>query len=115
MDVDAFIAATRLFEGEHDFAAFAAADESDTHGRSSVRRIFSSTAGRRSDLLVYRVNGSGFLKHMVRMIVGTLLEAGKGNADEDRIRWLLWAPEGVKAIPTAPACGLRLIKVYYPF
>jgi tRNA pseudouridine38-40 synthase len=111
----AFIAAARLFEGEHDFTAFSSADDSDAHGRSKVRRIFSSTAERDCDLLVYRVNGSGFLKHMVRMIAGTLIEAGKGNADGDRIRWLLSAPSGVKAIPTAPAAGLRLVRVYYPF
>jgi tRNA pseudouridine38-40 synthase len=114
MDDEAFIAAARLFEGEHDFTAFAAADDSDAQGRSKVRRIFSSAAERTPALLSYRVNGSGFLKHMVRMMVGTLLEAGKGNADEDRIRWLLSAPPGVKAVPTAPAHGLRLVRVYYP-
>ena len=114
LDDAAFTGAARLFEGQHDFSAFAAADERDRTGRSKVRRIFSSSASRTSDLLVYRVNGSGFLKHMVRMIVGTLLEAGKGNSDEDRIRWLLSAPQGIKAIPAAPARGLYLVRVFYP-
>ena len=66
-------------EGEHDFTSFAAADDTDTLGRSKVRQIFSSEAFRQSDRLIYRVRGSGFLKHMVRNIVGVLLEAGKGN------------------------------------
>jgi tRNA pseudouridine38-40 synthase len=109
----AFIAAARLFVGEHDFTAFAASDERDVAGRSKVRRIFASAADRTGELLVYRVNGSGFLKHMVRNIVGILIEAGKGNADPDRIRWLLSAPPGVKANPTAPAKGLHLVQVQY--
>jgi tRNA pseudouridine38-40 synthase len=113
MNDEAFIRCAPLLEGEHDFSAFAAADESDGLGRSKIRRIFSSQAERTVDLLIYRVNGSGFLKHMVRTIVGTLLEAGKGNADEEQIRRLLAAP-GIRAIPTAPARGLRLVRVYYP-
>jgi tRNA pseudouridine38-40 synthase len=59
------------------------------------------------------VTGSGFLKHMVRNIAGTLIEAGKGNATPERIRNLLSAPAGVRANPTAPACGLFLIEVVY--
>ena len=112
-DIAAFIATAPLFEGEHDFSAFAAADDSDGLGRSKIRTIFSSRAQQAGDLLIYRVNGSGFLKHMVRNIVGTLLEAAKGNANEDRVRYLLRAQTGVKANPMAPACGLRLVRVFY--
>ena len=112
-DIDAFITAAPLFEGRHDFSAFAAADDSDRPGRSKVRTIFSSRAEQAGDLLIYRVNGSGFLKHMVRNIVGTLLEAAKGNAHPERVRYLLGAPTGVKANPMAPACGLRLVRVFY--
>lgn len=108
-----FIDAARLFIGEHDFSAFAAADDRDALGRSKVRRIFASSAVRTGDLLTYRVTGSGFLKHMVRNIVGTLLEAGKGNASPERIGWLLSAPPGARANPTAPAQGLFLIEVRY--
>jgi tRNA pseudouridine38-40 synthase len=113
LDEGALIAAAALFEGEHDFSAFAAADESDAVRPCKVRRIFVSTVERTSALLVYRVTGSGFLKHMVRNIAGTLIEAGKGNADRNRIEWLLSAPAGVKANPTAPAQGLFLVQVDY--
>jgi len=94
------------FAGEHDFTAFAASDERDAEGRSKVRRIFSSAAWREGDRLFYRVRGSGFLKHMVRNLVGTLLEAGKGNiADLDSLP--------PKSGPTVPAKGLFLVAVEY--
>ena len=109
----AFCAASTLFEGEHDFSAFAAADERDAEGRSKVRTIYRSEARRWGDLLTYRVTGSGFLKHMVRNIVGTLLEAGKGNLGENGIKRLLSAQPGLRANPTAPAKGLFLIEVEY--
>lgn len=113
MDDSAFVAAAGLFTGQYDFSAFAAADPEDAQGRSKVRTIFHSVAERRGEHLTYRVTGSGFLKHMVRNIVGTLIEAGKGNADYERIRWLLGAPRQVKANPTAPPGGLFLVQVNY--
>lgn len=95
-----------VFEGERDFSAFAAADDRDAEGRSKVRTVFSSVLERRADRLHYRVRGSGFLKHMVRNLVGTLIEAGKGNLHElDRV------PD--RCGPTAPAKGLFLINVEY--
>jgi tRNA pseudouridine38-40 synthase len=107
------IEAAPLLEGEHDFSVFAAADESDQEGESKVRTIFFSRAEQRADLLVYRVSGSGFLKHMVRNIVGTLLEVGKGNLDQAGLRTLLAPGTTVKAGPRAPACGLFLVGVEY--
>lgn len=113
LNEEAFLSAAPLFEGEHDFTAFASSDEKDALGLSKVRTIYSSRAERAGERLIYRVRGNGFLKHMVRNIVGTLLEAGKGNLDADGIRRVLTAPEGVKAGPSAPACGLFLISVEY--
>lgn len=97
-----------LLEGEHDFTSFAASDDSDALGRSKVRTIFSSTLYREGDRLIYRVRGNGFLKHMVRNIVGVLLEAGKGNITASN----LWTPRDPG--PTAPARGLFLVSVEYP-
>ncbi len=87
-------------EGEHDFTSFAASDPSDAEGRSKVRTIFSSEIEERGDLWIYRVRGSGFLKHMVRNITGYLIEAGKGNRP-------------TKGGPTVPAKGLTLCSVEY--
>lgn len=108
-----FLEAAPVLEGEFDFSSFAASDDRDDEGRSKVRTIFSSRAERTGDHLLYRVTGSGFLKHMVRNIVGTLLEAGKGNLDRNGLLRLLSAPPNVKGGPTAPACGLFLIEVHY--
>jgi tRNA pseudouridine38-40 synthase len=106
LDETAMIAAARHFEGEHDFAEFAAADPKDAEGASKVRMIFESRLERCGDFLNYSVRGSGFLKHMVRNIVGTLIEVGRGNLDGSR-----GIPE--KCGPTAPARGLTLIEVKY--
>ena len=99
----------KALEGEHDFSAFSASDDADSLGRSKVRRIFSSTAMREGDRLIYQVRGSGFLKHMVRNIVGVLIEAGKGNNIDMEQHFKSEIPPG----PTAPARGLFLIGVKY--
>ena len=101
-----------FLEGEHDFSAFAAADESDSARRSKVRRIYSSQAVRDRDVLAYRVRGSGFLKHMVRNICGTLIEYAKENLDQAALRDLLETPSR-KAGPTVPPHGLFLDHVEY--
>lgn len=113
LDEARFMGCAAIFEGEHDFAAFAAADERDALGFSKIRRIFSSQAFREDDLLIYRVKGSGFLKHMVRNIVGVLIEAGKGNLICDDIRERLAPGCKIPPGPTAPASGLFLVEVRY--
>jgi len=113
LDESSMIAAARLYEGEHDFAGFAAADHTDRKASektgdepaSKVRTIFSSVLERTGDKLIYTVRGNGFLKHMVRNIVGTLLETGRGNIDARRL------PE--KCGRTAPAKGLTMVSVEY--
>ena len=102
-----------LFEGDHDFSGFAASDEKDALGHSKVLRIFHSRVRRDGDLLVYRVKGSGFLKHMVRNMVGVLLEAGKGNLERADIERRLQPGCGIPVGPTVPAQGLFLISVEY--
>jgi tRNA pseudouridine38-40 synthase len=114
LDEDRMSALAPLLEGEHDFSAFAASDDRDAEGRSKVRTIYSSRISCAPGWMCYRVRGSGFLKHMVRNIAGTLIEAGRGNVDEARLRaWLQNRAKGA-AGPTAPAKGLFLIGVEYP-
>jgi tRNA pseudouridine38-40 synthase len=100
-----------LFEGEHDFSAFAAADDRDAESASKVRTVFCSRLESLPHRLLYTVRGSGFLKHMVRNMVGTLLEAGKGNLGEVELRSLLQSNR--RCGPTAPAKGLFLQEVEY--
>jgi tRNA pseudouridine38-40 synthase len=113
LDEAAMASAAGLFEGDHDFKAFAASDNRDEEGKSTVRTIFSSILLRSPDRLIYTVRGSGFLKHMVRNIVGTLIEAGRGNLDAAAITAFFTAASTRKAGPTAPAKGLTLESVEY--
>jgi tRNA pseudouridine38-40 synthase len=106
LDENRMIRLARVFEGERDFTAFAASDESDAEGESKVRTIFSSVLESIPGRLLYRVRGSGFLKHMVRNIVGTLIEAGRDNIENlDELPGRCGA--------TAPAKGLFLVSVEY--
>jgi tRNA pseudouridine38-40 synthase len=107
LDEERMVDFARIFEGEHDFSAFATSDVRDLDGKSKVRTVFSSVLERGSGRLIYRVRGSGFLKHMVRNIVGTLIEAGRGNLPGPVV-----LPERCGA--TAPARGLFLLGVEYP-
>jgi tRNA pseudouridine38-40 synthase len=114
LDIERVVRLAGVFEGEHDFSAFAAADERDFEGHSKIRRIFSACASAEGDRLRLHFRGSGFLKHMVRLIAGTLLEAGKGNIDLERLNEFLSMPSGRKAGPALPAKGLFLVSVEYP-
>ncbi|MGA8027380.1 MAG: tRNA pseudouridine(38-40) synthase TruA [Bryobacteraceae bacterium] len=105
--------AAPLLEGEHDFTAFAAADEKDALNASKARTLFRSTLARRDSTLVYQVTGSGFLKHMVRNIIGVLLEVGKGNLSRSDVLARLEPGCGIPPGPTAPAGGLFLVSVDY--
>jgi tRNA pseudouridine38-40 synthase len=106
LDEAVMAVAARVYEGEHDFTAFAAADHRSSEMPSKVRTIFNSVIERQGNKLIYTVRGNGFLKHMVRNIVGTLLEAGRGNIPADIFP--------VKSGRTAPAKGLTMVSVEYP-
>ena len=134
MDVEALQRSARLFEGEHDFLSFAATDP-DLTSRSfapdtnpdqkvkvppaqAIRTLFSSSWERRQteagEILVYRVRGDGFLHHMVRNLVGTMLEVGRGLLRAEDLSEILAARSRSAAGPTAPARGLFLCSVEYP-
>src|ERR1700692_707034 len=102
-----------LLEGEHDFSSFAASDDKDELGRSKVRRIFHSRAARAGDVLIYSLRGRGVLKHMVRDIVGVLLEVGKGNLGREDIKRRLDPACAIPPGPSVPALGLFLVSVEY--
>ncbi len=102
--------AARHVLGTHDFSAFAA---SGTAVQTRVRTITKSLWVKKGCHLNYRIVGSGFLHHMVRNIVGTLLEVGVGKRlPEDLIR-VLQSQDRSNAGPTAPPHGLYLVKVWY--
>lgn len=106
--------ASEAIPGEHDFAAFRSA-RSVNH--TTVREITSATwlTGRRDEdqTLVFEIAGKGFLRYMVRSLVGTVVEIGRGQRPVDDMARLLAAPDRSEAGRTAPARGLFLMKVDY--
>jgi len=125
LDRAALDAAAAHFCGEHDFASFAAKDPDlsareagePAEGPSTVRTVFASRWEERATadgpLLIYRVRGNGFLHHMVRNLVGTMVEVGRGFLPVGAIPAILAARERSAAGPTAPGRGLFLHSVEY--
>ena len=111
LDLQAMQAAAAGFVGQHDFAAFRA---SNCAAKTTIRRIDSVEITRNGDAILIDVVGGGFLKNMVRVMVGTLVDIGRGRFAPGHIAWLLQNGDRKKAGATAPACGLCLVKVYYP-
>jgi tRNA pseudouridine38-40 synthase len=113
LNVAAMQDAAALLVGEHDFAAFQAAG-GDV--RTSVRALSESALlddPGRPRYLRYQVTGTGFLRHMVRNIVGTLVEIGKHRWPPDAIADILASRSRHRAGATAPAHGLVLVRVLY--
>jgi tRNA pseudouridine38-40 synthase len=111
LDLAAMRDAAALLVGEHDFAAFRA---SGCAAKSTVRRLDSIDLSEDGTLLHVDVRGSGFLRNMVRMLVGTLVEVGTGKRPADDVARLLAREAGVRCGPTAPPQGLCLMAVEYP-
>jgi tRNA pseudouridine38-40 synthase len=120
LDVEKMQRASALVLGEHDFTSFAATGpdlstrQSDPETpQSAIRNIFSSSWTEENGLLIYKVCGNGFLHHMVRNLVGTFLDAGRGHIATEAITTTLERRSRSAAGPTAPARGLFLGSVEY--
>ena len=115
LDEDAMRIAASRYVGPHDFAAFAAStgSEDDDKERSTVREIYSSELVRSEDgeELVYTVRGRSFLRYMVRKMVGTLLEVGRGKLRPEDIERLYELRDRSKSGPTVPPQGLCMVSV----
>ena len=109
VDLEAMRQGAEYFLGEHNFAAFCANSRTK---KSTVRYIHSFDITRSSDELVFTVTGNGFLHHMVRIMVGTLLEVGREERTPDSIL-NLFDGKRANAGELAPACGLCLMEVTY--
>ncbi len=118
LDETAMCAAAREFEGEHDFETFAASSgsEEDDRDRTTLRVIYRSEIIRDNDRkeIDYIVRGQSFLRYMVRKVVGTLLEVGKGRRAPGDIRELFEARDRSRSGATAPPEGLYLVSLEYP-
>jgi tRNA pseudouridine38-40 synthase len=128
LDVAAMAAGARHLEGEHDFAALRAAGSATkttvrTLAEATVRESTSAEVvggslmprepARPGRLIVFEFRGDGFLRHMVRNAVGTLVEIGLGKREPDWMVDVLASGDRAQAGPTAPSCGLFLVAVEY--
>jgi tRNA pseudouridine38-40 synthase len=103
--------ATQSLIGEHDFSAFRTVGSPT---RTTVRRVTRAEWKRgRDGLIRFEIEANGFLKQMVRSIVGTLVEIGKGKKKASDLRKVLNSKDRKEAGPTAPAHGLFLKEVKY--
>jgi len=116
LDVGRMNDAARLFLGEHDWTAFSAA-RSDVENRVrtikefTVESFWDARAG--ASIIEFRISANGFLRYMVRSIVGTMLEVGRGEKDFDTIQTAIVGGNRELAGITAPPQGLTLLKVGY--
>lgn len=110
LDIEAMREAAGHFVGEHDFASFRT---TGCAARTTVRRIYSMDIVQSCDSIHIDVRGSGFLRNMVRIMAGTLVEVGLGKRAPDAIVAILAGDEGACAGATAPAHGLCLMEVVY--
>jgi len=118
LDEAAMCAAARAFAGQHDFTSFAAStgSEEDDKDRDMQRTIHSSEITRdpQSDEIAYLVRGRSFLRYMVRKIVGTLIEVGRGRLAPSDIPEIFAARDRSRSGPTVPPEGLYLVALEYP-
>jgi tRNA pseudouridine38-40 synthase len=110
LDADAMRRAAQCLRGEHDFHSF---ETAWPNRASSVRTITHIGVSRFGEWIWLDVEADGFLYNMVRSIAGTLMHVGRGYWPESRVEEILRAEDRTQAGPTAPACGLFLVRVTY--
>lgn len=110
LDIEAMRAAAAHLLGEHDFSSFQAAGCDAEH---PIRRVLRSEIERNDHLVTYVIEATAFLRHMVRNIIGTLVEVGTASRPATDLVRLLAARDRTLAGPTAPARGLCLTQVKY--
>lgn len=109
-DVEKMRQAAELLIGTHDFKGFSSIGKTK---KSTVRTINFIDIQQDNQIIRIRINGNGFLYNMVRIICGTLLEAGTGKLDINVINEIFENKTRANAGTTLPACGLKLIEVFY--
>jgi tRNA pseudouridine38-40 synthase len=123
LDLDAMNEGARELLGEHDFASFQGAPSRSERRKTTAEKDTTRTVTRSAwteeplagggRLLIYEVEGTGFLKYMVRAVVGTLVEVGDGRRTPASLRDVLESRDRAAAGPTAPPAGLYLVRVDY--
>ena len=110
LELAAMNAAAGHFIGEHDFAAFRSLGSDE---KTTVRNVYSSQWRREGELLIYRVEATAFLRHMVRTMAGAMAAAGRGKIAPEHVAAIINSRDRTLAPAPAPACGLFLVEVRY--
>ncbi|MFW7377870.1 MAG: tRNA pseudouridine(38-40) synthase TruA [Oligoflexus sp.] len=109
-DISRLQAAAQLFQGTHDFKSFCATDSS---AKTTIRTIHEIWVKNKNPLVEIYIHGEGFLKQMVRSMVGTLVEVGQGRREIEDISAIIEQRDRTFAGLTAPAKGLSLVQIYF--
>jgi tRNA pseudouridine38-40 synthase len=110
IDLDLLAHASAMLPGEHDFSAFRS---SNTDTETTVRTVYRAEWRRDEPKLLFEIEGNGFLYNMVRALVGTLVEVGRGKISPAEFGRILESKDRTRAGRTAPAQGLCLMRVDY--
>src|SRR4029453_7498229 len=113
LNLDAMREASLGMVGPHDFAAFQGGGAVGASTSRTIRLLEWEDGGGYDLPLIMRIEGDGFLRHMVRNIVGTLVEVGTGRWPASKVEAILASRDRSQAGPTAPAQGLFLVRVEY--
>ncbi len=111
LDIKLMQEAGSYLVGEHDFTSFK--NSNDAPDKSCVRKMKGIKIKKENDYIYMDFTANGFLRNMVRNIVGTLIEVGRGKLKPNKIEEILLSKNRKSSGPTAPACGLCLLKVKY--
>ena len=111
LDIEKMEEAAQVFLGEHDFSTFSATKKEIVPNQ--VKDIHEIIFRQEENLLSIEFIGTGFLRYMVRMLVGTLIQVGEGKLTKEEVKEMLEAKDREVRTVTAPACGLTLVEVEY--
>lgn len=99
---------SKIFLGKHDFLSFSTSEVEDT-----IREVNSIKIFKKKNIIEIYINGNGFLRSMVRMLVAAMMNYSQDKISLEKIKWLLDNPKKGASIEKAKACGLYLERVYY--
>ena len=110
LDIDKMIKGSKYLLGEHDFSSFV---KKDSLKEDNVRIIYEIDITLKNNIIYINITGNGFMRYMVRNIVGTLISVGEGKIEPIKVKEILEKRDRIYAPKTAPACGLYLKEVEY--
>lgn len=110
LNIKAMQESANILIGEHDFSSFR---DSLCQSKTPIKEIFTVNFSKNEDIISFEISGRAFLHHMVRNIIGTVVDVGINKISKDRFKYIFEGKDRRLAGITAPACGLYLVRVEY--